>query len=102
MEPISVHEITGQHYSATLALDTSINGYIRIAPAIVDSDMLWSSELAGVDIDLYVTTRSASLFTIDATDHQHILEERLDEIVGALKIIIAVLDAVEQGEWEAI
>ena len=102
MEPISIHEITGQHYSATLALDTPINGYIRITPAIVATDVLWSSDLTEVDVDLYVTTRSASLFAIDATEYQHTLEDNLDKIVDGLKAVIAALDAVEQGEWEAI
>lgn len=102
MEPIGIHEITGQHYSATLALDTPTSGYIRITPAIVHSYVLWSSDIVAGDIDHYVTTKSASLFSIDTEDFQHTLEERLDEIVSAIKAVIAVLDNVERGEWEAI
>jgi hypothetical protein len=102
MEPSSTHEVTGQHYSAILALDIPTSGYIRITPAIIDSTVLWDSDIVNVDIGHYVTTRSASLFSIDTEDFQYTLEDRLDEIINALKAVIAVLDAVENGEWDAI
>ena len=102
MKLISTHEITGQHYSATLALDTPTSGYIRITPAIVDSDVLWSSEIGKADVAHYATTRSASLYSIDMLDFERTLEDRLANIVEALNAVIAVLDNIEQGEWVSI
>lgn len=104
MQPISTQEFPGSYYSATLAFEREDYAWLRVSPCFTSTDLLLNCEMNNGFITAahYATTKSASLFCIDIKPKQGDLEDVTLELTAYVTTMIAVLNNIEQGEWNVV